>query len=212
MDRSVHRYLSGPFTQHDGAKNTLWRWAPEGDNSFNFSTHERPLAALLEGNAITVKVDTKEPVIGVHDLQFDLQIKQIPWEGAAAHLLLTGTVSKLKSNFIFLQTLIGVITVTTKIGIKDAKVGQTLTLHMHQRTVVADLAATNTTAVTRRFVTGPLAFTAPDHTSVRLWTPKGEQVYPADQGKATLSSIREGNLTTFELIEDGTFVDFHSLK
>lgn len=208
----VHRYLSGPFTQHDGAENKLWRWTPEGERAFDFGAHERPLAALREGNVVTVEVDEKGSVIGVHDLQFDLQIGQIPGEGTAAHLLLTGTVSKLKSNFIFLRTPIGVVNVNAKIGIKNAKVGQTLTLHMRQRTVVADLAAPNTTAVTRRFVTGPLAFAAPDHASVRLWTPDGEQVYPADRGKAVLSGVREGSPITVELTGDGTVVDFYRLN
>jgi hypothetical protein len=123
----VHRYLSGPFTRHDGSENKLWRWTPEGDKSFDFGAHERPLSALREGNPVTVEVDEKGTVIGVHDLQFDLQIGQIPAEGSDAHLLLTGTVSKLKSNFIFFRTPIGVINVNAKIGIKDAKVGQTLT-------------------------------------------------------------------------------------
>ena len=208
----VHRYLSGPFTRHNGAENKLWRWTPEGDKPFDFGAHERPLAALREGDSVTVEVDEKGTVIGVHDLQFDLQIGQIPVEGSAVHLLLTGTVSKLKSNFIFLRTPIGVINVNAKIGIKDAKVGQTLTLHMHQRHVVADLAAPNATAVTRRFVTGPLAFASPDRTSVRLWTPDGEQVYPADRGKAVLAGVREGSPITVELTGDGTVVNFYQLN
>jgi hypothetical protein len=208
----VHRYLSGPFTRHNEAENKLWRWTPEGGKPFDFGAHERPLAALREGNSVTVEVDEKGTVIGVHDLQFDLQIGQIPVEGASAQLLLTGTVSKLKSNFIFFRTPIGVINVNAKIGIKDAKVGQTLTLHMRHRNVVADLAAPNTTAVTRRFVTGPLAFTSPDHASVRLWTPDGEQVYPTDRGKAALSGVREGSPITVELTGDGTVVDFYRLN
>lgn len=208
----VHRYLSGPFKRHDGADNTLWLWTPEGDKSFKFGAHERPLAALREGHSVTVEVDEQGTVIGVHDLQFDLQIGQIPTGGAAAHLMLTGTVSKLKSNFIFFRTPIGVINVNAKIGIKDAKVGQTLTLHMHHRNVVADLAAPNKTAVTRRFVTGPLAFASPDHASVRLWTPDGERVYPTDRGKATLSGVSEGSPITVELTGDGTVVDFYRLN
>ena len=208
----VHRYLGGPFTRHDEAENKLWRWTPEGDKLFDFGAHERPLAALREGTSVTVEVDEKGTVIGVHDLQFDLQIGQVPVEGSTAHLLLTGTVSKLKSNFIFFRTPIGVINVNAKIGIKDAKVGQRLTLHMRHQYVVAELAAPNATAVTRRFVTGPLAFASPDHASVRLWTPDGEQVFPADRGKAALSGIKEGSPITVELTGDGTVVDFYRLN
>lgn len=208
----VHRYLSGPVTRHNEAENKLWRWTPEGTKSYDFGAHERALAAVRDGHSVTVEVDEKNTVIGVHDLQFDLQIGQIPGEGAAVHLLLTGTVSKLKSNFIFFRTPIGVINVNAKIGIKDAKVGQTLTLRMHNRNVVADFSAPNATAVTRRFVTSPLAYASPDHASVRLWTPDGEQVYPADRGKVVLAGVREGSPITVELTGDGTVVDFHRIN
>jgi hypothetical protein len=135
----VHRYLGGPFKRSESDENKLLRWTPEGEQSFDFEGHKRPFAALREGDPVTVEVDEAGAVIGVHDLQFDLQIGQIPPEGSTAHLLLTGTVAKLKSNFIFLRTPIGVVNVNTKIGIKDAKIGQTLTLHIHDRHVVADL-------------------------------------------------------------------------
>ena len=208
----LHRYLSGPFKRHEGVEHKLWRWTPEGNKPFDFGAHERPLSAIREGSSITVEVDEQGAVIGVHDLQFDLQIGQIPVEGASAHLLLTGTVSKLKSNFIFFRTPIGVINVNAKIGIKDAKVGQTLTLHMHHRNVVVDLSAPNTAAVTRRFVTGPLAFASPDRAGVRLWTPDGEQVYPTDRGKSALSGVREGTPITVELTGDGTVVNIYQLN
>ena len=208
----LHRYLSGPFKRHEGAEHKLWRWTPEGNKQFDFGAHERPLSSLREGSSVTVEVDEQGIVIGVHDLQFDLQIGQIPVEGASAHLLLTGTVSKLKSNFIFFRTPIGVINVNAKIGIKDAKVGQILTLHMHHRNVVADLAAPNTAAVTRRFVTGPLAFASPDRAGIRLWTPDGEQVYPTDRGRSALSGVREGTPITVELTGDGTVVNIYQLN
>lgn len=208
----VHRYLSGPFKRGDEGENKLLRWTPEGEQPFDFGAHERPLAALREGDPVTVEVNDTGAVIGVHDLQFDLQIGQIPPGGSDAHLLLTGTVSKLKSNFIFLRTPVGIVNVNTKIGIKNAKVGETLTLRIHRRNVVADLAAPNTASSTRRFVTGPLEFASPDHASVRLWTPDGEQTYPTDRGKAALAGAKEGIPITVELNEQGDVVEFHRLN
>lgn len=140
----VHRYLSGPFKRSGSDEHKLLRWTPDGERSFDFGALERPLTALREGDPVTVEVNETDAVIGVHDLQFDLQIGQIPAEGSPVHLLLTGTVAKLKSNFIFLRTPIGVVNVNTKIGIKNAKVGQTLTLHIHDHHVVADLAEKTT--------------------------------------------------------------------
>lgn len=208
----VHRYLSGPFAPGDGAAKELSRWTPDGDHSFHYGAFERALASLREGDSVTVEVDETDTVIGVHDLQFDLQIGQVPAAGSDAHLLLTGTVSKLKSNFIFFRTPIGVVNVNAKIGIKNAKVGQTMTLHIHQEHVVADLSSHNAPAPAHRFVTGPLRFATPEHTSVRLWTPDGEQTYPTDRGRSALSGAKEGHPITVELNGQGGVVDFHRLN
>jgi hypothetical protein len=135
----VHRYLSGPFKPAVGDAKSLPCWTPEGEKSFHYGALERTLSSMREGDQLTVEVDDSGTVIGLHDLQFDLQVGQLPASGSDAHLLLTGTVSKLKSNFIFFRTPIGVVNVNAKIGIKNAKVGQTMTLHIHRHHVVADL-------------------------------------------------------------------------
>lgn len=205
----VHRYLSGPFKRSDGGSKELSRWTPEGEKSFHYGTREQSLAALHDGDTVTVEIDDTDTVIGVHDLQFDLQVGQIPTSGSDAHLLLTGTVSKLKSNFIFFRTPVGVVNVNAKIGIKNAKVGQTMTLHMHRHHVVADLSPPNASAPARRFVTGPLEFATPDRMSVRLWTPDGEQTYPMDRGKTALTGVKEGTPITVELNGQGNVVEFH---
>lgn len=207
----VHRYLSGPFKHSDGDEKTLLRWTPDGHKSFDVGPHERVLSALREGTPVTVEVDDADAVLGVHDLQFDLQISQLPGEGSPAHLLLTGTITKLKSNFIFLRTPIGVVNVNAKIGIKHAQVGQTLTLHIHGQHLVADLAAPNS-ASARRFVTGPLEFASSDHESVRFWTPEGQRVYPTDRGRTALAGLREGHPITVELNGSGHVVEFHRLN
>ena len=203
----VHRYLSGPFTT--GEDRTLPRWTPEGDQSFHYGTHEARLGALHQGDPVTVEVDDTGRVIGLHDLQFDLQVGQIPAGSSQTHLLLSGTVSKLKSNFIFFRTPVGVINVNAKIGIKNAKVGQTMTLHIHRQHVVADLGPSRAAAPTHRFVTGPLEFSTPDRTGVTLWTPEGERTFPADQGKSVLASAKEGAPITVELDAEGAVVGFH---
>jgi hypothetical protein len=139
----VHRYLGGPFKHHERDETKLLRWTPGGEQSFDFGAHTRSLGALKEGAPITVEVDEAGTVIGIHDVQFDLQIGQVPTNGSSAHLLLTGTVAKMKSNFIFLRTPIGVVNINTKIGINNAKVGQALTIHIHDRNVEVDLATPN---------------------------------------------------------------------
>ncbi|NOS77402.1 MAG: hypothetical protein HOP35_05600 [Nitrospira sp.] len=208
-DSLVHRYLTGPVAKGSGDTKELIRWTPDGDTSFHCGTHESQISALHDGDPVTVEVDDTGTIIGVHDLQFDLQIGQVPPGGSEAHVLLNGTVSKLKSNFIFFRTPVGVINVNAKIGIKNAKVGQTMTLHVHHHSVVADLTPANGTAPKHRFITGPLEFSTPDRTGVRFWTPAGEQTFPTDRGKSSLAGVKEGNPITVELNGDGTVVDFH---
>lgn len=209
----VHRYLTGPF-KRDSVDNTkLLLWTPtSGMKAFHMGTYESALTAPKNGEFVTVEVDGAGNIIGVHDLQFDLQIGQIAPPGSKAHLLLTGTISKMKSNFIFLKTPIGIVNVNNKIGIKSAKIGQTMTLHMHNDSVVADLAASNDSALLRRFVTGPLDFAAPDHAAVRLWTPEGEQTFPIEGSKSLLNGAREGTPITVELNGQGELIELHRVK
>ncbi|MBS0149418.1 MAG: hypothetical protein JSR31_00655 [Nitrospira sp.] len=209
----VHRYLSGPFKRDIGDNTKLLLWTPNsGLNAFHMGSYESALTAPKSGDSVTVEVDGTGNVIGVHDLQFDLQIGQIAPRGSKAHLLLTGTISKMKSNFIFFKTPIGIVNVNTKIGIKNAKIGQTMTLHMHNDSMVADLAAAGDSTLLRRFVTGPLDFTAPDHATIRLWTPEGEQTYPAEIGKSALNGAREGTPITVEFNGQGEVVELHRMK
>lgn len=156
-DTLVHRYLSGPMkSATDSTKRLLW-WTPTGEQAVHPGTHEERLASHRDGDLLTVEVDGADTVIGVHDLQFDLQVGQAPPTGSDTHVLLSGTVSKLKSNFVFLRTPIGVVTVNTKVGVHNAKVGQRMTLHIDQGRVDVDLVATGS-SVTRPT---PRASTAP---------------------------------------------------
>lgn len=209
-DRSLlHRYLGGPFKPDTGDAKQLARWTPEGDKSFSYGSQERVFASLKEGDPVTVEVDGSQTVVGAHNVQFDLQIGQIPTGESQTHLLLAGTVSKLKSNFIFFRTPVGVVTVNAKIGIKSPKIGQTMTLHVHGRHVVADLAPSDGAGPSVRFVTGPLTYANPERTSVTLWTPEGERAFATDRGRAALAGVKEGAPITVELNGQGAVVAFH---
>lgn len=138
----VHRYLSGPMTLGPDSSKTLRYWTPEGDLALHYGTQEQKLSAYHEGDQLTVEVDDSQTIIGVHDLQFDLQVSQTPPSGSPAHLRLSGSVSKLKSNFVFLRTPVGVVMVNAKIGIPPVKVGQAMTLHIDDGRVAVELTKT----------------------------------------------------------------------
>lgn len=133
----VHRYLSGPMTSGTDAPKTLRWWGPDGDQTVHIGAQEARLSNYREGDPLTVEVDETNTITGVHDLQYDLQVSQTPPAGADVQLLLSGTVSKLKSNFIFVQTPIGLVMLNSKIGIPRVKVGQPLTLRIdHEHVAV----------------------------------------------------------------------------
>jgi len=135
----VHRYLSGPMTSGNDQPRTLRWWGPDGDRATPVGTQEERLANYREGDPLTVEVDESNTISGVHDLQYDLQISQSPPAGAKAQLLLSGTVSKLKSNFVFVRTPIGLVMLNSKIGVPHVKVGQPLTLHIDDERVTVTL-------------------------------------------------------------------------
>ena len=145
----VHRYLSGPMTSGNDAPRTLRWWGPDGDQTVRVGTQEERLTDYREGDPLTVEVDETNTISGVHDLQFDLQVSQAPPDGADVQLLLSGTVSKLKSNFVFIRTPIGLVMLNSKIGIPRVKVGQPLTLHIDHEHVTVTFPS-NETPVPRR--------------------------------------------------------------
>ena len=140
----VHRYLSGPMTSGTDAPKTLRWWGPEGDQTVHVGVQEARLSNYREGDPLTVEVDETNTISGVHDLQFDLQVSQTPPTGAYVKILLSGTVSKIKSNFIFVQTPIGLVMLNSKIGVPRVKVGQPLTLHIDHEHVTVTSPTTET--------------------------------------------------------------------
>lgn len=135
----LHRYFGGPLTPGPDSEKTLLWWTAEGEQTVHFGTQEKKLSAYHNGDQLTVEVNDDQTIIGVHDMQFDLQISQAPPSDSDAHLLLSGTVSKLKSNFVFMRTPVGVIMMNAKIGIPKVKVGQPLTLHIENGQVSVDV-------------------------------------------------------------------------
>lgn len=140
----VHRYLSGPLTSGTDEPETLLWWGPDGDQTVHIGTAEERLTDYQEGDPLTVEVDDTNTIRGVHDLQFDLQVSQIPPAGADVQLFLSGTVAKLKSNFVLLRTAIGLVMLNSKIGIPPVKIGQPLTVHIDHEQVTITLPSTKT--------------------------------------------------------------------
>ena len=87
-----------------------------------------------------------------------------------------------------------------------------LTVRMHDDHVVADLSASVDSVLFGVSSAIRRNSRVPDRASVRLWTPEGEQIYPADFGKSSLNGAREGTPITVELDGQGDVVEFHRMK
>ncbi len=203
----VHRYVSGDLRYTAPDKKAVSLWTPEGKKTFSVEAYGAKLSGKAENQPITVEVDEAGTITGFHDLQYDLQISHPPQHSSDLHMKLTGTVAKLKSGFVFLKTPIGVVTISSKTGVRNAKVGHALTLWAHDTSVVIDLQQNGTAAPSTRFLTGRLTYASPDRKAVTLWAPEGEQTFPAERGKAVLATIKEGTPITVEINDRGMVID-----
>ncbi len=207
----VHRYLTGIPHYASPEKRDVRFWTPEGEKTFTVGSFGSRIAAAQQ--AVTVEVDEAGTIKGVHDLQFDLQVNQAPRNSSHTHMRLSGTVFKLKSTYVFLKTPLGVVTVSSKTGVRHAKVGQDMTVWVNDDHVAIDLYQADTTVPLHRFLTGRLVYATPEKTSVTLWTPEGDKTFPADhRGKGSLSSLKEGSPITVELDQQGAVVDIRRLN
>ncbi|HEX2056273.1 MAG TPA: hypothetical protein VHF07_07255 [Nitrospiraceae bacterium] len=208
----VHRYLTGiPRYTSDDRKSVLL-WTPEGDKSFAVGSFGVKLPRD-PGSVVTLEVDGAGAVKGLHQLQFDLQVSQAPKSDSQTRMRLRGTVTKLKSAFVFLDTSLGIVTVSAKTGVRNAKVGQDMTVWIHGDRVAIDLYQANQQAPLRRFLTGRLVYATPDKSSLTLWTPEGDKTFRADhRGKGSLASVKEGSPITVELNQQGEIVEIRRLN
>ncbi|GEM_PF-324773 len=206
VDKLVHRYVTGMpnFTTPD--KHAVELWTPDGERSFTLGAYESKIAGRSDQQPFTVEVDGAGTVRGLHDVQFDLQVNQIPRTASAVRLLLNGTVSKLKSNYVFLKTPLGIVTVSAKTGVRNAKVGQEMSVWVQDRHVAIDLYQDGLSTPSRRFLSGPLAY-EDGQTALIMHTPEGTQSIPLTQRPSSLSAMKEGLPITVELGQQGELVD-----
>jgi hypothetical protein len=192
------------FTTPD--KHAVELWTPDGERSFTLGAYESKIAGRSDQQPFTVEVDGAGTVRGLHDVQFDLQVNQIPRTASAVRLLLNGTVSKLKSNYVFLKTPLGIVTVSAKTGVRNAKVGQEMSVWVQDRHVAIDLYQDGLSTPSRRFLSGPLAY-EDGQTALIMHTPEGTQSIPLTQRPSSLSAMKEGLPITVELGQQGELVD-----
>ncbi|WHZ24012.1 MAG: hypothetical protein OJF47_003124 [Nitrospira sp.] len=208
----VHRYVTGMPNFSSPEKKAVTLWTPDGEQSFTLGAFETKISGRPDHLPFTVEVDGSGAVRGLHDVQFDLQVNQIPRTPAEVRLLVNGTVSKLKSNYVFLKTPLGIVTVSGKTGVRNAKVGQEMSVWIQERYVAIDLYQDGLTTPSRRFLSGPLTYASAEHDRLTLQTPEGEQSVPLTQRPASLAALKEGMPITVELDQQGALIDIRRVN
>ncbi|MBV6468386.1 hypothetical protein FBQ96_06990 [Nitrospirales bacterium NOB] len=203
----VHRYISAPANFSSGDQTTLTLWTPEGDRPISLGNFASKVAARPDHLPVALEVDQAGNVRGLHEVQFDLQVNQVPRTQSEVRLLLNGTVSKLKSNYVFLKTPLGIVTVSGKTGVRNAKAGQEMSVWVQERHVAIDLYQDSLSTPSRRFLSGPLAYESEARGSLLMHTPEGAQAIPLTQRPSALAALKEGTPITVELDQDGGLVD-----
>ena len=208
----VHRYITALPNFTSPEKNSVTVWTPDGDQSLALGVFEAKIAGRPDHLPFTVEVDRSGTIRGLHDVQFDLQVNQIPRSASPLHVLLNGTVSKLKSNYVFLKTPLGIVTVSGKTGVRNAKVGQEMSVWVQEQHVAIDLYHEGLSSPSRRFLSGPLTYASNDRNRLVMQTPEGEQSVALTQRPASLAALKEGWPITVELDQQGGLVDIRRVN
>ncbi len=207
VDKLVHRYVTAMPNFTSPEKQAVALWTPDGEQSFALGGLAAKIAGRPNEQPFTIEVDGSGTVRGLHDLQYDLQVNQVPRTPSSVRLLLNGTVSKLKSNYVFLKTPLGIVTVSGKTGVRNAKVGQEMSVWVQDRHVAIDLYQDGISTPSRRFLYGPLTYASDGQSALIMQGPEGAQSIPLAQRPAALSAVKEGLPITVELGREGELVD-----
>ncbi len=208
----VHRYVTAMPNFTSPEKTTVIVWTPDGEQTLALGAFGDKISGRPDHLPFTVEVDKSGAVRGLYDVQFDLQVNQIPRTASQLRLLLNGTVSKVKSNYVFLKTPLGIVTVSGKTGVRNAKVGQNMSVWIRERHVAIDLYHEGLSTPSRRFLSGPLAYASGGPDQLIMQTPEGDQTIPITQRPAILAALKEGSLITVELNQQGELVEIRRVN
>ncbi len=131
-------------------------------------------------------------------------------QGAAAHIKVSGVVSKVQSGLAHVKTSWGSMTFSLP-GSEKLKVGEEVEMQVNENNAVIDVHRKGEPAHSHRYVSGALAYTTGDRREIKLWTPEGEKAFDVQAGRSKLASMEEGAPVTIELNEAGKVIDIHRL-
>ena len=134
----------------------------------------------------------------------------------SAHYGFSGVITKIESGMLFvktdtsLQARVISPTKAERVGLYDAKVGETVNMLVDSGNVLMDVSRTDQFFPEHHFVAGRLHYTDPIWGAIQLSTPEGPASFDVDPlAGSKLSTLQEGTPVTIELDADNVMVDIH---
>ena len=106
---------------------------------------------------------------------------------------MNGTVSKLKANYVFLKTPLGIVTVSGKTGVRNTKAGQEMSVWVQEHTWLSTCITMASHPPPAGFCRDPSRTTSADHNRLIMQTPEGEQSILLTQRPASLAALKQGS-------------------
>ena len=128
---------------------------------------------------------------------------------SATHMKVSGVVSKVQSGITTVKTPWGTMKIASTLTPRNLEVGEDVEMQVNENNAVIDVHRKGDKAHSHRFVTGNLAYTAPDRREIKVWTPEGEKAIDVQTGRSKLSALEEGAPVTVELNEAGKMIDIN---
>lgn len=203
----THRFITGipVFTAPD--HQTVQFATPEGTQTLSVHPGEALLDNARKGSPLTLQLNPEGEVVGKPELQIDLQLSDGTKTRPGIKMKLTGTVSRVKAGFSFLETSMGILMVSQKAGLRHAKAGEEVRIWMTEDHLVMDVKPKGASRASRRFITSKVVYASPEGRGIKLWTPEGEKTFPLPRGKSTRNPFRQGTPITVQLNQAGEVID-----
>ena len=132
------------------------------------------------------------------------------------HYGFSGVITKIESGILFINTETSLQPRTVspnkadRVGLHDAKVGETVNLLVDSGNVMIDVSRTDRFFPDHHFVAGTVRYTDPYWQEIQLSTPEGTTTFEVDaMAGSKLSMMPDGTPVTLELDADNVMIDVH---
>lgn len=206
----IRRFITGVPAYTSPEQTEIHLWTPDGGQTISLAGENSTLTTIEEGTPITVQLNQAGEVISLAQLSIDIEISNSTKKRQGNMLKLAGTVSKVKAGFAFVETPIGVLTLSKNTGLRNAKSGQEVTVWLNDHHLVIDVREEGEPAF--RYVTGKVVYASGDKQEIKLWTPEGEKTISLPPAKKKRRPYREGTPITVQLNGSGEVIDVRKVR